>query len=154
MPDEMSELPPDLPTPALAVPEMAAKVQPTAPASGKRSSFRDIRRQLSEEELKQSGVQKLLIEDFERAENECEVLRLFVERYHESDKEVGRLTEKLKTNIALEIITGAGLAGGGAIVSLATMFYPKDTTQGIAAVGVGFFFLVASTVAKIVQGKK
>lgn len=62
---------------------------PTVPAAGRRSSFRDIRRQLTEEELKQTGVQKLVIEDFERAEMECEALRSYVDRFHEADKNWG-----------------------------------------------------------------
>jgi len=155
MPEDPPELPHELPQASPVGPEaLAAQGQPTAPASGKRSSFRDIRRQLSEEELKQTGVQKLLIEDFERAETECEMVQGFVERYHEKDKEVARLTEKLKTNIALEIMTSVGLAGGGAIVSLAPTFYPIDTTKGIAAIGVGFLFILGSALAKIVQAKR
>jgi hypothetical protein len=129
--------------------------KPTAPASGRRPSFRDIRRQLTEEELKQTGVQKLLIEDFERAEVECEALRTFIERYHDKDKEVARLTEKLKTNLVVEITTSVGLAGGGAIVSLATLFWePGDHTKGIATLGVGFFFLIGAAVAKGLQVRK
>jgi hypothetical protein len=158
MPDDTPEVSPQVASSAedaLAAPEAAqpTKIEPTAPSSGRRPSFRDLRRQLTEEELGQKGVQKLLIEDFEKAETECEMLRTYVERYHEKDKEVARLTEKLKTNIALEIITGAGLAGGGAILSLASLFFadPNGQTKGLAAVGLGFLFLIGSTVAKIVQ---
>lgn len=35
----------------------------SAPSSGRRPSIRDLRRQLTDEELKQTGVQKLLLED-------------------------------------------------------------------------------------------
>src|SRR5258707_29952 len=77
---------------------------PTAPASGRRSSFRDIRRQLTDEELKQTGAQKLIIEDFERAESECEVLRGYIQMFHEADKQVAVLTEKLKSNVVMEIL--------------------------------------------------
>src|SRR5258708_115970 len=135
--------------------EMVTKeAGPTAPASGRRPSFREIRRQLNEEELKQAGVQKLLIEDFEGAETECETLRLYVEKYHEADKEVARLAEKLKTNIAFENLTGVGFAGGGAIVSLAPSVWAMSTVKGIAAVGVGLLFIIGSTGARIVQCRK
>ncbi len=68
------------------------------------------------------------------------MLRTYVERYHE--KRQGSCTldrEASKTNIALEIITGAGLAGGGAILSLASLFFadPNGQTKGLA-LPVGF----------------
>jgi hypothetical protein len=157
MPDEPRDNPahPSAPTGKEGVPEaFPTKVEPpTAPATGRRPSFRDIRRQLSEDELRQPGVQKLLIEDLERAETECDMLRVYVERYHERDKEVARLAEKLKTNIALEVITDVGLAGGGAIVSLAPWFW-KSTARVVATLGVGFLFLIGSTIAKVVGVRK
>jgi hypothetical protein len=107
-------------TAPVQVPENAPGNSTPVPNSGKRSSFRDIRRQLSEEELRQTGVQKLIIEDFERAEADCEALRTYVELYHDKDKEAATLSEKLKTNLALEIVTAAMLAAGGGIVSLAS----------------------------------
>jgi VIT1/CCC1 family predicted Fe2+/Mn2+ transporter len=158
MPDEAPQVPQpgDLPAPEVAPEAAQAKTEPAAPTSGRRAAFRDIRRQLTEEELRQTGVQKVLIEDFERAEIECEALKVYVERYHEKNVEVARLTEKLRSNVAMEIITGVGLAGGGAIISLSSLFFadPKDSTKGVVAIGVGFLFLIGSTVAKIVQVKR
>ena len=156
MPEEAaSQAPLDNTAPVNDAPNLAPEARPTAPASGRRPSFRDIRRQLTEDELKQTGVQKLVIEDFERSEIECETLRTYIERYHEKDKEVARLTEKLKTNLAVEILTSVGLAGGGSIVSLATLFWdPNDHTKGIAALGVGFLFLIGAGVAKALQVSK
>ena len=159
MPDDAPQVPPQAATSPKGEDATEANIAkaepPSAPASGRRPSFRDIRRQLNEEELRQPGVQKLLIEDFEKAETECEALRSYIEMYHEKDKEVARLSEKLKTNIAFEIMAGAGLTGGGAIVSLAPSIWdPKDTWKGIAALGVGFLFIIGSTIAKILQVKR
>jgi hypothetical protein len=126
---------------------------PTAATSGRRS-FRDIRRQLTEDELTQPGVQKLLIEDFERAEAECETLRSFVEKFHDADKQIGVLQEKLKTEKALEIATGVGLAGGGSIVSLAPSIWAINTFAGIAAVVVGVLFVGGAIATKVVQRSK
>jgi hypothetical protein len=127
---------------------------PTAPTSGRRPSFRDIRRQLTEEELKQPGVQKLLIEDFERAEMECETLRSFVEKYHEADKQVGILRERSKVDKALEIATSIGLVGGGAIFSLAPSFWAVNTFQGVAAIVIGLLFVGGAIAAKAAQRAK
>ena len=158
MPDEMPDIPPES---SDAIPQedapggvAQATEQPTAPASGRRTSFRDIRRQLSEEELKQTGVQKLVIEDFERAEDECVALRLYVEKYHEADKINAALKEKLKANIAMDVISAVGFAGGGAIVSLAPSIWDAHGLIGILAVVVGLLFIAGSGLAKHIQGKR
>src|SRR5579862_4205230 len=75
----------------------------TVSTSGKRQAFRDIRRQLQETELGNPGVQKLLLDELETAESECEVLQGYVDRYHEADKKAAILEERLKTHTALEI---------------------------------------------------
>src|SRR6266446_3044623 len=99
MPDDVPASPLEAPEAPRqdATPEAASDraQEPTTSATGRRPSFRDIRRQLTEEELRQPGVQKLLIEDFERAENECELLRSYIDKYHQADKLVGILNEKL-----------------------------------------------------------
>lgn len=161
MPDEREQK--QQPTePVAQAPEKASETEdvstapiPAAPASGRRSSLSALRRQLSDEELKQTGVQKLLIEGWERAETECELLRVDVGKYHEADKEVARLTEKLRVNVALEIITAAGFAGGGAIVSIAPSIWdPKVGFKGIAAICVGALFIIGAMVAKVVQVRR
>jgi hypothetical protein len=130
------------------------QAEPVTPLTGTRPSFRDLRRQLSDSELAQSGVQKLLIEDFERAEKECLALPIYIEKYHERDKEVTRLTAKLNVNIALEVSTGIGIAGGSAIISLAPYFWKPDTTKGVIALCLGLFFLLGSSFVKYLQVKQ
>jgi hypothetical protein len=128
MPDDAPEPPavPEAPRQELTPePVVNREEGPTAPVSGRRSSFRDIRRQLTDEELKQTGAQKLIIEDFERAASECDVLRGYIQRYHEADKQVAVLTEKLKINVVMEILYAMGLAIGGAMIS----FAPSLTTE-------------------------
>lgn len=162
MPDDAPEAPAQhldeigpAPTGPVLIPQyMPVEGGPTAPATGRRSSFRDIRRQLTEEELRQTGVQKLLIEDFERAEMECEALRLYVDKFHEADKHVGILTEKMKIDRALEIVTAAGLVGGGAILSLSPSFWTVNTFKGVAALVIGALFVAGAIAAKVVQRSK
>lgn len=110
--------------------------------------MRDLRLQLTDEELKQTGVQKLLLEDLERAELECDTLRVYVERYHEADKEAAILKEKLRTETAFETMTNVGLIGGGAILGIAPNVWPLNTVNGIAALVVGGLFVIGSLLAK------
>jgi hypothetical protein len=157
-------MPEDAPTPQLVtvptenVPELAAAeinsartTQPTAPVFGRRPSFRDIRLQMSPEELQQSGVQRLLIENLERADIECDRLQGFVGKYHEADKKAAVLEEKLKSNIAIEVLTGGGYALGGVIVSYATTLHEGMKAAGLV---VGVVCIGVSALAKYLQVRK
>src|SRR5258708_6140348 len=64
--------------------------------TGRRQVFRDIRRQLEEGDLASKGVQKLLLNELETSEGDCEALRAYVERFHEADKRAAVLDERLK----------------------------------------------------------
>lgn len=139
---------------AQAAPQPVPDSRLEVPAVGSRLSIRDIRRQLTEEELRQTGVQKLLIEDFERAEKECLRLQEYEAKFHESDKRVGVLEEKLKVNLATDIISGVGIAGGASIMSLAPYFWDATTRKGAIALVVGFLFIVGSVIAQAVKVRK
>jgi hypothetical protein len=114
----------DQPTEVVEVAASAAIV--TVSAVGKRQSFRAIRRELQEAELTNPGVQRLILEDLETAEAECEALREYIERYHDADKRAAVLEEKLRTHAALEIICAVGLGAGFAIVGLAPYFWASS----------------------------
>lgn len=153
MPDQLNDPQFSQRLPQNEVPLNTEGTSAPVPATGSRSAFRDIRRQLSEDDLKQPGVQKIIIEDFERAEAECERLREYEKRYHEKSTEAAILAEKLKSNIALEIVTGATLAVGGAIASFASLF-PGDSAKFWASLLIGIVLIVASTTAKLFQRLK
>jgi hypothetical protein len=145
---------PTSPQQGSTVQNVVAEGAPTAATTGRRASFRDLRRQLTEEDLRQPGVQKLLIEDFEKAEMECEALRCYLEKFHESDKQVAILNEKLKLDNALEIVTGVGLAGGSAIMGVAPSFWGVSTLQGEVALLIGALFVFGAIAAKVVHRSK
>jgi hypothetical protein len=122
----------------------------TVAAVGRRQSFRAIRRELQEAELTNPGVQRLILEDLETAESECEAIREYVERYHEADKRAAVLEEKLRTHAALEILFAVGLGMGFAIVGLAPYFW-DGTLRGPAALLVGAVLIIGSVAARIVK---
>lgn len=66
----------------------------------KRRGLSRIKRELTDEELTQTGVHKILIDDLEKAETECERLDGYRTRFHDADRdlavaraEVTRLTD-------------------------------------------------------------
>lgn len=91
------------------------------PPSG-RHIFRGLSRELNDVDLANPGVQKMLLSELERVDGECGTLRGYSERFHEADKQVGILREKLRTVTSIEVIFGVGMAIGGAIFTLAFSF--------------------------------
>ncbi len=129
---------------------IAAATITTVAAVGRRQSFRAIRRELQEAELTNAGVQRLILEDLETAESECDALREYVERYHEADKRAAVLEEKLRTHAALEILFAVSLGIGFAIVGLAPYFW-DETWKGPAALAVGAMLIIGSVAARVVK---
>ena len=140
--------------PSPLVPEESSESQriestSTAPAAGRGAALRDIRRQLTEDELASPGVQKLLLENLDRAEGKCDDLQLYVDRFHEADKRSAVLEEKLKTNTALEILFAGGLAMGSAIIGLAPIMWDATSLKGSITLIVGLMLVIVSVVARV-----
>lgn len=120
------------------------------PTTGKRLALRDLRRQLTMEELASPGAQKMLLEELERADAECESLRAYETRYHEADKRAAVLEERLRTQTALEIAFGVGVALGGAIMGLAPGLWTLRPFGHLALL-VGAVLVVGASVARVVK---
>jgi hypothetical protein len=118
--------------------------------TGRRQVFRDIRRQLDEVDLASKGVQKLLLNELETSEGDCETLRAYVERYHEADKRAAVFEERLKTNTGTEIMFAVGLAVGGALIGWSATLWDA-TSKGPVALAIGFALVAGSGIAKAVK---
>jgi len=118
--------------------------------SGKRQAFSNIRRQLSEADLASPGVQKMLLEELDRAESQCEVAEGFRERFHSADKEAAVLREKLKTVTAMEVFFGLGVAMGSIMIGLAPYFW-DDKGRGGLLLAIGTVVLIGSAVARKIK---
>jgi hypothetical protein len=123
------------------------------PTSG-RQVFRDVRRQLTEAELATSGVQKIILDDYERAELRCADMEAYVNRYHETDKRAAVLEEKLKADRSIEVFFGVGTALGGAIVGLAPYVFDlfKDNrVPGSIALIVGAALMIGAAIGRAIK---
>ena len=123
----------------------------SVPASGRRAAFRDVRRQLTDEELKNPGVQKLLLDMLQEADDEREELRSYVDRFHDANKTAAVLREELKTHTAIEVFFGVGIGLGGAIIGLAPFFWGKEPKYGGITAIVGLGLMVGSTLGRTVK---
>jgi hypothetical protein len=100
--------------------------------------------------LASKGVQKLLLNELETSEGDCEALRAYVERYHESDKRAAVLEERLKTNTGTEIMFSIGLVVGGALIGWAPTLW-DGSSKGPIALAIGVILVAGSGIAKAVK---
>jgi hypothetical protein len=123
------------------------------PTTG-RQVFRDIRRQLTDAELSHPGVQKLLLDNYERAELRATDLEAYVNRFHEADKRAEVLEEKLKTDKSVEVLSSFGMAIGGAILGLSPYFFDKFSGNwffGVAALVLGGAMMTGSAIGRAMK---
>ncbi|MBI5375817.1 MAG: hypothetical protein HZA77_10300 [Candidatus Schekmanbacteria bacterium] len=132
-------------------PRETGTIESGVPPSGRRAAFRDVRRQLTDEELFSPGVQKLILGLLEEADDEREYLRSYINLYHESDKKAAVLSEKLLTQKAIEIFFGVGVGLGGAIIGLMPFFWGEKSEYGVIAGIVGLCIIVGASVGRIVK---
>lgn len=121
------------------------------PAVGGRAALSGIRRQLNEDDLSAPGTQRLLIDLLDCAERERDDLKPYVGLFHEADKGREVLAEKLKADRSIEVMSGAGLAIGGAIIGLAPYFDSMRGGYGFYSLILGIFLMVGSIVGRLVK---
>ena len=122
---------------------------PSSPKKG-RQAFKTVTRELSEEDLANPAVQKLLLDDLDRLETENEEHKRYREKFHDADKRVAVLEEKGKTAVAIEILSGACLTIGAAALGYAKVLWSSQPSGWMALV-FGFVLLISGIVAKVVK---
>lgn len=120
---------------------------PALPSTGKRA-YSGLRRALDEDDLGQSGVQKLLLDAVDRAEEENERLRGFESRFHDVDKEAAVLSQRVRAQDAFEVLFVAGTTIGGVLAGLAPSLWDKQPSGDIV-LAIGSLLIVLSTVARM-----
>ncbi|HEY2330039.1 MAG TPA: hypothetical protein VGI63_09540 [Verrucomicrobiae bacterium] len=129
--------------------QKAEAVSNSVPTTGRRQVFKNLQKELSDEELKSPGITKLILEMLASAEAERDEFKLFVEKFHAADKNAAVLGEQLKTNKINEILFGVGVGLGGAIVGLAPLFWGTDS-KGPVVLALGIAMIIGSTIGRIV----
>ena len=109
-----------------------------------RQALRGVTRELSDEDFSSPVVQKFLLDEIERLDTENHELNKYREQFYQENKQVAVLKEKIKTNIAFEVISGACLTIGAAAVGYA----PAQQDDGIILV-FGLILILGSIAAKM-----
>lgn len=115
---------------------------------GRRALSR-MRRELTEEELGNPAVQKLMMDDLDRLESEISELKRFREKYHEVDKKCDVMTEKLKPRIQADIFFCGFISVGSILVGLAPAVW-DNLLAGIASAVLGLILVAGGIASKVV----
>lgn len=114
-----------------------------------RRSFRLARRELTDDEMNESGVQKMMLDEIDRLESDCYLLREVGAKYHVADKRVGVLEEKLKQRTAFDILTGGALAVGSALTGFAPNLWSNSPLATAFIAGIGIILTGVGVTAKV-----
>jgi hypothetical protein len=143
---EQNEKPPEKP-----ISEQVIAPQQTTIPSSRRQSLRNVRRQLTDEELTNSGVQKMLLDMLEEAETDRENFKSYVTSFHEADKKAAILGEKLNADRSIEVFFGVGVGLGGTILGLAPYFGTLQSLYGVICCVIGLVILIGSSIGRAIK---
>lgn len=109
-----------------------------------RKSLAKISRELRDEDLASPVAQKMMLDELERLEAECEKGKSHQADFHRADKECAVLREKLKSNKAVEVVILACSTLGGIALGFST-----TTNWQVGALGA--ILVVAGIVSKTIK---
>ncbi len=105
-------------------------------------AFKDLKRNLSEDELGSSWVQKILLDKIDKLEFQVSSLEFFKEQYHIKDKECDVFKEKMKVSNAFETLYGFCLAGWALIIWLVPSFWDPSKLYSWISVLIWFLLFI------------
>ncbi|WP_157633639.1 hypothetical protein [Thioflavicoccus mobilis] len=116
-----------------------------------RQSFRQVRRELTEDELSSPAAQRLILDELDRLEEENLELKKTRNKFHEVDKRASVLDEKLKKHTALDILSSASLASGSLALGYAPKVWVTGTATGPIFLVIGIVMIAAGIWSKAVR---
>jgi hypothetical protein len=115
-----------------------------------RRAFRKVTRELSDADLANPAVQRLLLDELDRLESVAEDAIEIRKNYHEADKQVAVLQVKQQINLSFEIISSGCLAVGSATLGYARYLWDSPPS-GYFALLFGGALIAIGIAAKVVK---
>lgn len=116
----------------------------------RRRSFGNVRRELTEEELDSSGVQKMLLDELDRLESAEIDLKSTSEKFHSANTKLEVAKERLKTHNAFEIISTGTIAVGSLLFGAAFNWKDDNTLFWILILS-GLLLVAVGIIAKVIR---
>lgn len=149
--EALSPGPPEQSKPSKPDERPSAPLDSAVPTTGRRAALRDVRRQLTDKELQNPGVNILLLDMLQEADDERASLRPYIDRFHEADKNAAILTERMRSYTKIEVFFGVGMTLGGSIIGLVPFFLSEGTGFGVVTGLIGLTLLTGSIVGRAVK---
>ena len=108
-----------------------------------------LRRELSEEDLTNPAVQKLIISDIDKLEVRISDLEEFQVKFYETDKEKAVLEEKLKGHNSHEILYSFCLSAGSGLLGISSLFELGE--KGWIFLVIGGILIIGGILSKFVK---
>ena len=131
--------------------EAGATPVPSAQTGKARTTLSTLKRELSDEDLSSAGVQKMLLGELDKLEEEKLELAQYRDLYHDVNLELAIAKSKVKVSVAADTIFGGMMTLGALIAGYASSVWDKPPTgylclvTGATAIGLG---VVAKVIMK------
>lgn len=123
---------------------------PSQEVAKPRRAFSKLRRELSEDEISNPAVHRLLLDIQDQLESQVVELTAFEDKFHAADKERAVLQQKVAQHSAMEVMHGLCLALGGVFIGLAPLVWaPAQQPYGYLSAGAGVLLLIGAVVVKL-----
>jgi hypothetical protein len=115
-----------------------------------RQAYSKVRRELDEGELQNPAVQRLLVNELDRLEEEVDELRHLRRDFSVCDKERAVLKAARKQHIAVQIIKDVCFVTGGVLAGIGPSLW-QSPPYGLTILLVAFALIVCGTVCRIIE---
>lgn len=109
-----------------------------------------IKRDLTDDELQSSGVQKLLVDKYEESQELVAELRGYRDAFATADKGLAVANQRLHRHKAFEILSGSGLVVGAAMIGYAPNAWASQPT-GWMILAFGIVLTIGGGTAKVIE---
>jgi len=120
------------------------------PRTGRKATA-SVRRELSDKDMSNPAVSKLLMDEVERLENQVNELSNVQTRFYAADKRAAIFEQKLNVSISQDIIFAVCTTLSGAALGYAPSVWSKADATGYFVLGTGFVLLICAIIAKAVK---
>jgi hypothetical protein len=120
------------------------------PRSGRRATA-SLRRELSDKDMTNAAVAKLLLDDVERLEHQVNELGTVQTLFHAADKRAAILEQKLNVSRSQEIVFAVCTTLSGAALGFAPSVWSESNATGPIVLSAGVVLLICALIAKAVK---
>lgn len=117
-------------------------------SKSKRGAYKQLKRDLDEEELNSKGTQKLLLNDLDRLEEEVLELKIFRDRFYETDKNYNVTKEQLRSLTSKDVFYTIVISIGGTIIGLSPSIWSSNLQIAICVLIAGILLIIGSLISK------